>query len=401
MMKKGLKNNNGGFSLVELLAAVAILATVIGVIFNAYITSARVARKSHDQGNENIAAQNVIETVKSMGIRDLTAFLNNAGNGPSPLFNNANVVQNTPMDPGLVNYNFNLNDFQLGGSTFNVNVDFNALPHGHINNDPVTNFLALNNIFVQFGGLADPDLIAVQDFAGQVLTLGATHNVQTWLFNQDFFSGPQGGVQRSIDIFFTRNGARQTVDVTARYTYTCTFIALTNAGAAIPITLTPLVVDGINVTNLTYNDVNEHLGAIYFCYSPYFFTADTIRIHNNVARVVCDFYLVRQRTRNNFVPAGSVYFAEVFQVEQAHNRRMNVFSNILLFTGDNFNSNNVAIRLSFQQTNISIRGEFLAGSARSEIITFTPINRMYTITTTVTETTGNRNAMIVTATHLE
>lgn len=58
------KQNNKGFSLIELIVAVAIIALVVGPILHAFYTSARVNRTSKDILKATTVAQNIMEDIK-------------------------------------------------------------------------------------------------------------------------------------------------------------------------------------------------------------------------------------------------------------------------------------------------------------------------------------------------
>lgn len=70
MCKKG---NHKGFTLLELLVAVAILAIMIIPVLNAFLTSVRVNTKARDKQRAAVAAGNVAEDLKGLNLQELLA----------------------------------------------------------------------------------------------------------------------------------------------------------------------------------------------------------------------------------------------------------------------------------------------------------------------------------------
>lgn len=56
-----------GFTLVELLASVAILALIISPLIHSFITSATTSRRSHIVGDATLASRNILETIRARG----------------------------------------------------------------------------------------------------------------------------------------------------------------------------------------------------------------------------------------------------------------------------------------------------------------------------------------------
>ncbi|ROR30640.1 prepilin-type N-terminal cleavage/methylation domain-containing protein [Mobilisporobacter senegalensis] len=71
-----IKKNNKGFSLVELLVSVAILAIVIGPVLNNFVTAARVNAKARKVQNETNIVQSIAEDVKAKSILDIATTYN-------------------------------------------------------------------------------------------------------------------------------------------------------------------------------------------------------------------------------------------------------------------------------------------------------------------------------------
>jgi prepilin-type N-terminal cleavage/methylation domain-containing protein len=68
---KNLRGDRRGFSLVELLIAIVILALIVTPLVNMFIFSGKLQLKSHQKGKQTLCAQGVMETVQSMKSDDL------------------------------------------------------------------------------------------------------------------------------------------------------------------------------------------------------------------------------------------------------------------------------------------------------------------------------------------
>lgn len=68
---KKIRGDRRGFSLVELLIAIVILALIVTPLVNMFIFSGKLQLKSHQKGKETLCAQGVMETVQSMKSDDL------------------------------------------------------------------------------------------------------------------------------------------------------------------------------------------------------------------------------------------------------------------------------------------------------------------------------------------
>lgn len=68
---KRARRNNKGFSLIELIVAVAILAVIVAPLLNTFVVSAKVAMKGRQARNTTLLAQNLVEISESQKIADL------------------------------------------------------------------------------------------------------------------------------------------------------------------------------------------------------------------------------------------------------------------------------------------------------------------------------------------
>ena len=72
-MSMGAKDNNKGFSLLELLVAVAILAVIVTPFLMAFLTTTRINASTKDQQRAKFAATNVMEDIRSRNVDDVLA----------------------------------------------------------------------------------------------------------------------------------------------------------------------------------------------------------------------------------------------------------------------------------------------------------------------------------------
>lgn len=72
-MSMGVKDNNKGFSLLELLVAVAILAVIVTPFLMAFLTTTSINKTTKDQQRAKFAATNVMEDIRSRNVDDVLA----------------------------------------------------------------------------------------------------------------------------------------------------------------------------------------------------------------------------------------------------------------------------------------------------------------------------------------
>ena len=132
-IKKTSKRNcgKGGFSLVELVVAVAILAIMSTILIHAFVTSSNVTAKARRIGEATDIAQNVQEVVESMTVGD---FLNAKTENFQPYFGSdvttVDSVLNSNYDAnGNLTETINkktISDIKYGKSVFDVDVEFST-----------------------------------------------------------------------------------------------------------------------------------------------------------------------------------------------------------------------------------------------------------------------------------
>jgi prepilin-type N-terminal cleavage/methylation domain-containing protein len=206
MITKLIKNlkSKRGFTLVELLVSVAIFAVIISPLLHAFITAQRTSARSHFLGDATLAAGNIIETIKAMGIADFII-----DNGVSEINNNET--------PGGSSYTYEFLNYSDGiMSTFDIRLILNTDGFDVINDMEITNYFPMHGIFAQSAvrNIADPgvnpDILAAIDLADRAtIQSGTPHSVELVLANYS----------REILIRVHINEAGNEARITATYLY--------------------------------------------------------------------------------------------------------------------------------------------------------------------------------------
>lgn len=99
----------GGFSLIEVLVAITILAVVSLPIISSFMTASKVNLRARREENANTVGQKISENFKSLTLTDL---LNSVGN--------ENVTVDTSSVTGQKIYNFNMGSYNYLGNTYSA-----------------------------------------------------------------------------------------------------------------------------------------------------------------------------------------------------------------------------------------------------------------------------------------
>lgn len=81
--KEKIKSDNRGFTLIELLISISILAIVLLPLLNNFVTAAKVNAKSKRMQNETVLAQNILEEIKALDVKEIAARYNYPEDFPS------------------------------------------------------------------------------------------------------------------------------------------------------------------------------------------------------------------------------------------------------------------------------------------------------------------------------
>ncbi len=130
---KRLKKNNKGFSLVELIAAVAILAIVVTPLLHSFVTSTKISNRATEISEATLAGKNILEAVDARPLAEYQRISNN--NSAAKLLgdgiNNATITPIGQFDsagdiiPGAEgNFEIALQDVKIGNNEYDAKVEF-------------------------------------------------------------------------------------------------------------------------------------------------------------------------------------------------------------------------------------------------------------------------------------
>ena len=190
-----LIKNNKGFSLVELIAAVAILAVVVTPLLHSFVTSTKISYRATEINQTTLAAKNILEAVDARPISEYQE-ISDSNLASQLLSDSDNTVKIMPI--GKFNYLGNLEtdngDFviglqnlKVGSSTYDAKVEFTrgdkeasytdangatikSTSNGLflINDEEIAKYSGMDAVFSQsYIKTANPDLLVEEAYATQ------------------------------------------------------------------------------------------------------------------------------------------------------------------------------------------------------------------------------------------
>lgn len=143
--------NNSGFSLVELLIAVTILAIIVTPLLHSFLTSIRTNAKARNTMHATAIAEDVMEEFEAYGIDGMREIYKNAGYTEQL---DADVDGDGAADNG--SYRFTGTDGDTTSGNYDVEVLLNPAPYTSINNTKIADIQnlagSLNAVYME-----DPD----------------------------------------------------------------------------------------------------------------------------------------------------------------------------------------------------------------------------------------------------
>lgn len=210
---KRLKQNNKGFTLVELIASVAILAVVSAPIIHAFITSATNTQKARNAGEASMACQNVQETIKTCTIAEFCEFRD-----PADRMLTGTTLESTVADGS--DRIVKLRNITAGGGKYDAKITFSEPTDTDASGTPQ-----------KLHAINAKDVVEYTDMTG-VFSQNSTEASNPDIAADNLFKAENKGVpfdqtvtkDRNIIInasSVTANGIRKVyVDVVYEYTYT-------------------------------------------------------------------------------------------------------------------------------------------------------------------------------------
>lgn len=350
MRQFSIKINDKGFSLIEVIVGVFILAIVAGPLLYSFVISDRISNRSHYLGEATLVSRNIVETVKARSVDGVLRDIRGEYDGladpdGNPIVNpfggtavsdwlGGDGVEDVVWDTSNGVYTVCIQNIEAGiladagggggGATLLdavITFDANAYKSGDpldpdINDQLITEYLPMDAILVQSKGAENPDAMVVEEFLTEILM---SHD---WDDNND-------GVRDDVDIALIRDR------IVGRYNRTIHIDVAKDSGY-VSITVTysykfydskyPNVDDAGGVYNFAvpyviywdlYDDVNPERISAYLFYRPYYayytdpgMEPDTIVIDNN-ARVHLSMFIVKQNPTDT-APFTSLLDAEVY-----------------------------------------------------------------------------------------
>ncbi len=165
-MKKDLRHDNRGLTLVELLVSVMILGVIAAPLLHAFVSSAGTAAKSRALGDATLAARNVAETIDATHMDTLVSSLN--GGSADSLFLAGSAESELPeeateLEEGASSYGFRLYGLQSG--SFDARVTLDADDFETANDVLVTQYMPMDVVSPSLRAYENPDFSAAKSFS--------------------------------------------------------------------------------------------------------------------------------------------------------------------------------------------------------------------------------------------
>ncbi len=195
---KRLKKNNKGFSLVELIAAVAILAVVVTPLLHSFVTSSKVSNRATEISEATLAGKNILETVDA---RPLSEFqqVSDSNSAAMLLGDDSSGTTITPIgqldiDGDIVpdekgGFDVALQNVKVGNALYDAKVEFsrgdedaqftvngetkNSTSHGLylINGEKIAKYSGMDGVFCQtFYKTGNPDYMVDEVYKTEAKT---------------------------------------------------------------------------------------------------------------------------------------------------------------------------------------------------------------------------------------
>lgn len=158
-----MKKENKGFSLIEVLAGVTILALVAGPLFHAMITSAQTMAKTRTLRNQTIAIENVIEKVKNLGLQGMMQ------DNQYIFYANADAAEQIQPETGEESYYIGIDNVHAGAADYKVLLTVKADAYQDLNQQEVVQYTPMDAVYSQSRIKSEnSDFIAAEHMAAAI-----------------------------------------------------------------------------------------------------------------------------------------------------------------------------------------------------------------------------------------
>lgn len=304
------KNKRGshGFTMIELIVGVLILAVITGPLLHSFVTSAHVSLESRKMRNATLTAQNLVEQVKANGI---PALISEAGKDPKYAFyrkeDGAYVKLDTDELADITDeesvYHLGIDDVNYGADTYNAMVTLTAEAEEYQdpNSNKVAVYMPMDAVFTQPSSTEEnPDIVAAGAIANDAQLASMTGDesgVGVFYTSLDFIQRLTRTITINVtDTALSEGGGYVTANVTMHYSAVSPFDGVTYT---YDIEESEFFKDYYSASQ-TAADV---LKAMYFFYYPDYYK-DIIYL-NNLNGIKFTFFLIEQELTDNDYGYGS------------------------------------------------------------------------------------------------
>lgn len=340
-MKKA-RLGSGGFSLLELLIGITMLAIIVVPVLHAFLTSSKTSVKAREVRNQTVAAQNILEIYESTDIARLIGDLEKYGQLAS--FNA--VAQTSALyayDPESGGYEqvtagsadsgdgpaYKIVLTGVGDGKYDAVLSISAAKYSRCNSVGIVDYKPMDAVYIQPepGDDSNPDVIAAKDFASQAqIDSGIEWDYHYFLDK----------MARTVTVTARKIGGQSgVVSCTAQFSYETRFVYTLTDDSTEPPTVT--VHERDYTADITsdfysgsYTEGGDCLYGLYFFYYPNPSPAvDNIEVVNR-DNIDMSVYLIRQTAvaadpdiilREKYDPTTTPPHAKLFYNRAQHSYR--------------------------------------------------------------------------------
>lgn len=302
---KNLKNNNQGFTLVEIIVAVSILALVLVPIFQVFIVGVNTTNKAQNYGTVTEALENTMEVVKGAEITELGDALARIGTVTLEPEDGKEPGSEAAASDGITEFFYRMDNVSVGQDLGAVKVKVGATTSesGGMTAGELASVLLPYAQYIQTNdALTDPDQLAIVQLQ-KIAQEDIFSNYDDWvvLDSEITLTG------RSIDLSFYKDGTlpsstvpRIRMDAIFSYTATYTYRGTTYNIEYVADDLDKIVVSPSRVPTSTPDQYS-----FLFAYYPVYFASATEKITiSNPENLPIDLFLNKQ-LRQSYIPNGT------------------------------------------------------------------------------------------------